>query len=97
MGGIAGISTEASPATNRRPCQRGIKPSVSAVFTTKVFKCSKQVQDSLSLVLGLGCVAALLERAFDLLCTTAYKPRPGRKAKRPKHQVKPHPKPGYKA
>jgi len=49
------------------------------------------------LVLGLGCVAALLEKAFDLLCITAYKPRLGRKAKRPKNQVKPHPKPGYKA
>lgn len=49
------------------------------------------------LVLGLGRVAALLEKAFELLCTTAYKPRPGRKAKRPKNHVKPHPKPGYKA
>ena len=49
------------------------------------------------LVLGLGCVMALLGKAFDLLGATAFKRRPGRKAARSKTHSKPHPNLAYKA
>ncbi len=49
------------------------------------------------LMLGLGCVVALLGKAFDLLNATSFKCRSGRKALRPKNHAKPHPNLAYKA
>jgi hypothetical protein len=49
------------------------------------------------LVLGFGCVMALLGKAFDLLGATSFKRRSDRKAARPKNHVKPHPNLAYKA
>ena len=49
------------------------------------------------LVLGLGSVATLLGKAFELLGANSVKRRPGRKTQRPKNHVKPHPKLAYKA
>jgi len=42
------------------------------------------------LVMGLGCLVALLEKAFDLLGANSHKSRPGRKSARPSRHVKSH-------
>jgi len=48
------------------------------------------------LVMGLECLAALLEKAFGLLSANSHKRRPGRKSTRPNRHVKPHPSMAYK-
>lgn len=48
------------------------------------------------LVLGLGCLGALLKKAFGLLGANSHKRRPGRKSPRPNRHVKPHPSMAYK-
>nr|WP_319563683.1 IS4 family transposase [uncultured Rhodoferax sp.] len=48
------------------------------------------------LVMGLECLASLLQRAFGLLGANSHKRRPGRKAARPNRHVKPHPNMAYK-
>jgi len=49
------------------------------------------------MVMGLGCIAALLENAFGLLGANSHLRVPDRSQPRPKHHVKPHPHMAYKA
>ena len=72
-----------SEAANARLCNR-----------TYAARCIRHVLTRL--VLGVGCVATLLEQAFALLKATAVKRRPGRNAQRPNNRTKPHPKLAYK-
>jgi len=48
------------------------------------------------MVLGLGCLASLLEKAFTLLGGNSHRQEPDRKQPRPKNPVKPHPNLAYK-
>ncbi len=48
------------------------------------------------LVMGLGCLVVLLQKAFGLLGANSHKRRPGRKSARPNRHVKPHPNMAYK-
>lgn len=48
------------------------------------------------MALGLGCIAALLEKAFSLLGGNSHRIVPDRNQPRPKYHVKPHPKLAYK-
>ena len=48
------------------------------------------------LVIGLECLASLLEKAFGLLAANSHKRRPSRKSPRPHRHVKPHPNMAYK-
>ena len=48
------------------------------------------------LVLGLGCMMSLLEKAFELLGANSHRQVPDRKQPRPKNHVKPHPNLAYK-
>ena len=48
------------------------------------------------LVMGLGCLVTLLEKAFGLLGANSHKRRPGRKSPRPSQHVKLHPNMVYK-
>jgi hypothetical protein len=49
------------------------------------------------MVLGLGCLATLLDKALDLLGANSHRQVPDRKQPRPKNPVKPHPSMAYKA
>ena len=51
---------------------------------------------ALGLVLGLGSIAVLLEKAFSLLGGNSQRQVPDRKQPRPKFHVKPHPSLAYK-
>jgi len=48
------------------------------------------------MALGLGCIAALLEKAFLLLGGNSHRLVPDRNQPRPKYHVKPHPSLAYK-
>ena len=48
------------------------------------------------LVLGLGCLTSLLNKAFELLGGNSHRQVPDRKQPRPKNHVKPHPNLAYK-
>jgi hypothetical protein len=48
------------------------------------------------LVLGLGCLTSLLDKAFALLGANSHRHVPERKQPRPKNHVKPHPSMAYK-
>jgi hypothetical protein len=48
------------------------------------------------LVLGLGCLTNLLNKAFELLGGNSHRQVPDRKQPRPKNHVKPHPNLAYK-
>ena len=48
------------------------------------------------IVLGLGCIAALLDKAFSLLGANSNRVVPGRSNPRPTNHVKPHPHLAYK-
>ena len=48
------------------------------------------------LVIGLECLAVLLEKAFGLLGANSHKRRRGRKSARPNRHLKPHPSMAYK-
>ncbi len=48
------------------------------------------------MVLGLGCLSAMLDKAFELLGANSHRQVPDRKQPRPKTHVKPHPSMAYK-
>ena len=48
------------------------------------------------MVLGLGCIASLLNKAFSLLGANSNRVLPGRSNPRPKSKAKPHPNLAYK-
>jgi len=48
------------------------------------------------MVMGLGCIVALLEKAFGLLGANSHRRIPDRSQPRPKQHVKPHPNMTYK-
>jgi hypothetical protein len=48
------------------------------------------------IVLGLGCIVTLLEKAFGLLGANSHRRIPERSQPRPKRHVKPHPNMAYK-
>lgn len=48
------------------------------------------------MVMGLGCLVALLEKAFELLGANSHRRVPDRSQPRPKRHVKPHPNMAYK-
>jgi hypothetical protein len=48
------------------------------------------------MVLGLGCLTSLLDKAFGLLGANSHRQVPERKQPRPKNHVKPHPNLAYK-
>ena len=48
------------------------------------------------MVMGLGGLVALLEKAFELLGANAHRRVPDRSQPRPKRHVKPHPNMAYK-
>jgi len=48
------------------------------------------------MVLGMGCLKSLLEKAFDLLGANSHRKVPDRKQPRPKNPIKPHPSMAYK-
>ena len=48
------------------------------------------------MVLGLGCLATLLEKAIGLLAANSHRQVPKRRQPRPKNHVKPHPSLVYK-
>ena len=48
------------------------------------------------MVLGMGCIFALLVKAVGLLDTNTHRRVPGRTQPRPQYHVKPHPSMAYK-
>jgi hypothetical protein len=48
------------------------------------------------MVMGLGCLKCLLDKAFELLGANSHRQVPDRKQPRPKNHVKPHPNMAYK-
>ena len=48
------------------------------------------------MVLGLGCILALLDKALDLIGANTHRRVPGRSRPRPANRVKPHPHMAYK-
>lgn len=78
-----GASTVAGLEENLRTCNRAyVAPCLQRLLPR--------------LVLGLGCLATLLAKAFDLLGANSHRQMPDRKCPRPKNHVKPHPSMAYK-
>lgn len=78
-----GASEDADLATSKRHCNRAYAGA-----------CLQRLLPRL--VMGLECLAALLEKAFGLLGANSHKRRAGRKSARPNRHVKPHPSMAYK-
>ena len=78
-----GASYDAELAANNRSCNRAYAGA-----------CLQRLLPRL--VMGLGYLATLLEKAFDLLGANSHKHRPGRKSARPSRHLKPHPSMAYK-
>ena len=78
-----GASEEADLASKRRHCNRAYAaPCLQRLLPR--------------MVMGLGCIVALLEKAFGLLGANSQRRVPGRTRPRPNHHVKPHPHMAYK-
>lgn len=78
-----GAIEDADLATNNRLCNRVYAGACLQRLLPKM-------------VMGVGCLLALLEKAFGLLCANSLQRRPGRKSSRPNRHVKPHPNMAYK-
>jgi hypothetical protein len=78
-----GASEDADLAASNRSCNRAYAGA-----------CLQRILPRL--VIGLECLAALLEKAFGLLGANSHKRRPGRKSARPNRHIKPHPTMAYK-
>jgi hypothetical protein len=78
-----GASEDADLATNNRRCNRAYEGA-----------CLQRLLPRL--VMGLQCLAALLEKAFGLVGANSHKRKPGRKSVRPNRHIKPHPSMAYK-
>jgi hypothetical protein len=78
-----GASEDSELAANNRHCNRAYAGA-----------CLQRLLPRL--VMGLDCLATLLEKAFGLLGANSHKRRPGRKSPRPNRHIKPHPNMAYK-
>lgn len=78
-----GASENAELPTNNRHCNRAYAGA-----------CLQRLLPRL--VMGLDCLAALLEKAYGLLGANSHKRRPGRTSARPNRHVKPQPSMAYK-
>lgn len=78
-----GASEEASLQARQRTCNRAYAaPCLQRLLPR--------------MVMGLDCIAALLDKAFELLGANSHRRVPGRSQPRPKYHLKPHPHMAYK-